>query len=189
MCRVKVPRQGLQISRASLRSSQGKQLRCCCAEQTAPDACAWDAGMSRATSGTRYDLCIRQDDMDHVDIQALSSHLRQRRDTVWDNLDICPRTCPTEDSRLCTYKNWFARPADRHARSLLNLPLSMRCMQRLLRFRMGCHKLPRGTSDSDPASPGHIVSQYCMLASYAKTKLILYIVPAGCLMRWEAHCV
>ena len=33
----------------------------------------------------------------------------------------------------------------RHARSLLDLPLSMRCMQRLLRFRMGCHKLPRDT--------------------------------------------
>ena len=48
-------------------------------------------------------------------------------------------------SRLCTYKNWFARPAGRHARSLLDLPLSLRCMQRLLRFRMGCHKLPRDT--------------------------------------------
>ncbi len=31
------------------------------------------------------------------------------------------------------------------ARSLLDLPLSMRCMHRFLRFRMGCHKLPRDT--------------------------------------------
>ena len=61
------------------------------------------------------------------------------------SLDICPRTCPTEDSRLCTYKDWFVRPAGRYARSLLDLPLSMRCMQRLLRFRMSCHKLPRNT--------------------------------------------
>ena len=71
--------------------------------------------------------------------------LRQRRDVVWDILDICSRTCPTEDLHLCTYKNWFARPAERHARSLLDLPLSTRCMQRLLRFRVGCHKLPRDT--------------------------------------------
>ena len=123
-------------------------------------------------------------------MQVLSSHLRQRRDVVWDNLDICPRTCPTKDSRLCTYKNWFARPADCYARSFLDLPLSMRCMQRLLRFRLGCHKLPRDTSDSYPASPGHVVSQYCMLALCAKTKLILYIIVlAGCLRRWEANCI
>ena len=83
--------------------------------------------------------------MDHIDVQVLSFHLTQRRDAVWKNLDNCPRTCPTEDSRLCTYKNWCARPADRRTRSLLNLPLSMRCMQRLPRFRMGCHKLPRDT--------------------------------------------
>ena len=33
--------------------------------------------------------------MDQIDVQVLSSHLRQRRDAVWDSLDICPRTCPT----------------------------------------------------------------------------------------------
>ena len=77
--------------------------------------------------------------------QVLSSHLGQRRDVVWDNLDICLRTCPTEDSRLCSYNNWFARPAGHHAGSLRDLPLSMCCMQRLLRFRMGYHKLPRDT--------------------------------------------
>ena len=105
MCRVKVQQQGLQNSRASLRSSQGKQLRYCCVKQMALDACAWAVSMSHAMSGTGYDLCIRQDDMDHADIQVSSSHLRQRRDAVWYNLDICPRTCPTKNSRLCTYKN------------------------------------------------------------------------------------
>ena len=45
-------------------------------------ACA--SSMSRAIRGTGYDLCIRQDDMHHIDIQVLSSHLscRQRRDGV-----------------------------------------------------------------------------------------------------------
>ena len=38
---------------------------------------------------------------------------------------------------------WFARPAEKHARSLLDLPVSRRCMQHFLRFRMGCHRLPR----------------------------------------------
>ena len=106
------------------------------------DACVWASSVTGEIRGTGYDLCIRQDDMDHIDVQVLFSHLRQRRGAVWDNLDICPWTSPTEDLRLCTYKNWFARPAGRHDRSLLDLPLSMRSMQR---FRMGCHKLPRDT--------------------------------------------
>jgi hypothetical protein len=43
--------------------------------------------------------------------------------------------CPIEDSSLCTYKKWFAGHEARNARSLLDLALSMRCMQH---FRMGC---------------------------------------------------
>ena len=39
-----------------------------------------------------------------MDVQVLSSHLRQRRNGVWDNLDKCPRTCPTGDLRLCSTK-------------------------------------------------------------------------------------
>ena len=74
-------------------------------KQMALDACAWASSVSRAIRGPGYDLCIKQDDMDHIDIQVLSFHLRQCWDAVWDDLDICPRTCPTEDSRLCTYKN------------------------------------------------------------------------------------
>jgi hypothetical protein len=61
---------------------------------------------------------------------------------VWDNLDICPRTSPNKDSRLCTYRNGFHRPAGRHTRSLLDSALSMRCMQR---FRMCCYMLPIDT--------------------------------------------
>lgn len=80
--------------------------------------------------------------MDHIDMQVLSLHSTQRRNAVWDNLGICSRNCPTEDSRQCTHKNWFAMPAGNHiwdmqAGTLLDLLLSMRCMQRLLRFRMG----------------------------------------------------
>ena len=127
---------------------------------TGPLAC-------RGNQGTGYYLCIRQDDMDQIDIQVLSSHLGQRRDAGWDNLDNCPRTCPTEDLCLCSCRVWFARPAGRHARSLLDLPLSMRSMQRLLRFRMGCHKLP-GDNGCGLCVPR--LNRFCN-------------VPAGCLNR------
>ena len=137
------------------------------------DACTWAACVSKAVRGTGYDPSIRQGAMDHhdVDLQVLSSHLRQRKDAVWECLNICPRTCPTEKSRLCTYKNWFPRPAGRHGRSLSLEDLwtfLCACMQRLLRFRMGCHKLPRDTG--------------CWL-HVPRLNRKLYNVPAGCLRR------
>ena len=103
----------------------------------------WAHSMFRAVRGTGYQLNIRCDDLDKILAPALTLMLEQRRDAVWDGLDICPRTCPSVNARLCTYAQWFARPAGRHARSLLDLPVSRRCMQRFLRFRMGCHRLPR----------------------------------------------
>lgn len=35
------------------------------------------------------------------------------------------------------------KPAEKHAMSLLNLPISQRCMQQFLHFRMSCHGLPK----------------------------------------------
>ena len=74
---------------------------------------------------------------------ALRQHLAQQRDAVWDGLDTCPRTCPSQKARCCTYSRWFARPLGKHARSLLDIRVSAACMKGLLRFRMGCHRLPR----------------------------------------------
>ncbi len=45
--------------------------------------------------------------------------------------------------RLCTYNAWFARPAVTHRKVIFRLPLSNKCVQSLLRFRLGCHNLPR----------------------------------------------
>ena len=78
-----------------------------------------------------------------IDIPALRQHIMQQRDSVWEDLDICPRTCPSKRSRCCTYASWSARPPHRHARSLLDIPVSAASMKRLLRLRMGCHRLPR----------------------------------------------
>ena len=114
-------------------------------QRMALDASAWAKGVSSAIRRTGYHLPISQGDMIHIDVHVLSAHLRQRRYAIWKNLDICPRTCPTRDSRMCTYEVWAARSADCNARSLLDLPLSVRCMHRFLRFEMGCHKLARDT--------------------------------------------
>ena len=53
-----------------------------------------------------------------------------------------PRTCPSQDASLCTYDAWFARPDSVHPKAILRLALSDRCVEALLRFRMGSHNLP-----------------------------------------------
>ena len=105
----------------------------------------WAHSMFKAIRGVGYQHLIKCDNLDQIDISALAFMLSQRRDAVWSSLDICltSRTCPSLNAKLCTYATWFARPTEKHARSLLDLPVSRRCMQRFLRFRMGCHGLPR----------------------------------------------
>ena len=61
---------------------------------------------------------------------------------LWNNLDFCPRTCPSQNATLCTYSRWFSRPLGLRHPSLLQLPISACCMRVLLRFRLGCHSLP-----------------------------------------------
>ena len=87
----------------------------------------WAGSMYRDVINTGYQLAIRLDDMHAIDITALHHFITQRRDAVWEGLDVCPRTCPSAGARLCTYAAWFARPPHKHARSLLDLPLSSRC--------------------------------------------------------------
>ena len=87
-------------------------------------------------------------------------HLRQRWDAVWDGLDTCPRTCPTEDSRLCRYKNWFARPAGRLLGHFWICPSPCATCSTCCACAL------------EMAAPGTLC---------AKNKQSLYIVPAGCL--------
>ena len=126
----------------------------------------WAHSMFKAIRGIGYQLTIRCDDLDQIDISALSLMLAQRRDAVWDGLDICPRTCPSLNAKLCTYKTWFVRPADKHARSLLDLPVSRRCMQRFLRFRiregLGCF-------------PNAVVPHYRSATSASRASTVSYI--------------
>ena len=115
----------------------------CCTAAVASAHRNWAWCMFKAVRATGYELGIRIDDLDIIHISALKQHLTQRQDAIWDGLDVCPRTCPSQKARCCTCFRWFARPPDKHARSLLNIPVSAACMKGLLRFRMGCHRLPR----------------------------------------------
>ena len=115
----------------------------CCTAAVVSSCPNWAWSMCRAIRGTGYELGIRVDDMDVIDITALKQHITQQQASIWDGLGVCPRTCPSQKVRCCTYLRWFARPLDEHARSLLNILVSAACMKGLLKFRMGCHRLPK----------------------------------------------
>ena len=53
--------------------------------------------MFKATRGIGYLINIRSDDLDQIDMSALSLMLRQRTDAVWDGLDICPQDMPVTE--------------------------------------------------------------------------------------------
>ena len=115
----------------------------CCSAAVSLSRHNWAWSMFRAIRATGYELCIRADDMDMIDVGALKQHLARQQSAAWDGLDVSPRTCPSPKSRHCTYLRWFARPSGKSARTLLDIPVSATCMKGLLRFRMGVHRLPR----------------------------------------------
>ena len=82
------------------------------------------------------------------------------------------------DSRMCTNRKCFARPADRNARSFSNLPLSMRCMHRFLRFRMGCHKLPRHTGCLPGVPRQDRICMMCQQGVLGDEKHLMFECPA-----------
>ena len=134
----------------------------------------WAGSMYRAIIDTGYQLAIRLDDMDAIDITALRHFITQRRDAVWEGLDVCPRTCPSVGARLCTYAAWFARPPHKHARSLLDLPLSSRCMQTLFRFRMGVHRLPKDEGSWNRVPRHERLCLLCNLGSLCDEKHVVF---------------
>jgi len=97
-------------------------------------------------SGVRgYMLDIRVDDLDPIAEATFSSHLRdscdadwQRLIANWQDLYVNPRTPPP--SKLCTY---LTRPIGIHSETIFRLALLHRCIKAILKFKTGCHNLPR----------------------------------------------
>ena len=71
-----------------------------------------------------------------------------------DDVDTCPRTCPSAGAMVCTYRRWFLREPGQGGRPFFQLPANARKITQLMRFRLGCHGLPsdvgRHRADSLP---------------------------------------
>ncbi len=63
-------------------------------------------GLALVIKGVRalgYDLVISAANMTHIDLPKFTQVLADRMNSVWQDIDFCPRTCPTHKSHLCTY--------------------------------------------------------------------------------------
>jgi hypothetical protein len=115
----------------------------------------WAWGMLHSLKAVGYVLTVRVDTMECIDLGCLEKKLERRQSGVWDKQHVCPRTCPSIGAKLCTYYRWFF-PSHRpyrlssHHPHVLRLPLSTRRMRQFLRFRMGCHGLPRDNAGWGP---------------------------------------
>ena len=70
--------------------------------------------------------------MDSIDTTALRQHMVQKRDSMWDDLDICRRDCPFELSGCYIYARWFAKASRQACPLTAGCPVSAACMMGLL---------------------------------------------------------
>ena len=122
-----------------------------CLSSPGPSRCSMDVACPTDTPwafmrGLRtmgYEYTIRCDTLIPVDVANVMLLLDAPDRQLWEGVNICPRTGPSEDATLCTYVRWFDRPAGLwQPGPLVMQALSARCMRTLLRFRMGSHSLP-----------------------------------------------
>lgn len=114
-------------------------------------------------------------DMVHLDVERVCQLLDGK--AVWQNLHICPRTCPSNNARLCTYKAWCARPDSCSRKSYVNLSLSASCLRKVLKFRMGCHGLPRNSGSWAGVPRVDRVCSFCGAGSMGDERHLVFECP------------
>ena len=158
----------------------------CLHKRLALDACRaavchnvrnWAWGVYYACKGAGYALSIRINGMDRIDVASLRSKLSTSMNAEWLNLDVCPRTCVSRGARLCTYLRWFAKPAGEQ-RSCLKVLVSASRMRRFLRFRVGCHGLPRDTGGRHRTARLSRTCPACDTGAIGDEKHLIFECPA-----------
>ena len=126
-----------------------------------------------------YDYTIRCDTLIPVDVANVMLLLDAPDRQLWEGVDICPRTGPSDDATLCTYVRWFARPAGlRQPSPLMMQPLSARCMRTLLRFRMGSQSLPIVLGRRTGVPRAQRLCQRCNLHAVHDERHLVFECPA-----------
>ena len=105
-------------------------------------------------------IFLQQAAVETAAIGRLQALLTDGRQSVLCDFDICPGTAPSQGARKCTYERWFRKPSWAGA-SPMTLPLTHAAMQRFLRFRTGCHGLPKDVGSQSGVPRHQRVCQLC----------------------------
>ena len=66
----------------------------------------------------------------------------KRREQVWENLHVTPRTGPSKGAKLCTYHHWSGQPSNLRFEPYYELPMGVSKLWALVQFGLGSHTLP-----------------------------------------------
>ena len=101
----------------------------------------WAWSLQQRLSDLGYVFQLDHRCMVPIDIAAALKLLDAREQQCWD-CDVCPRTCDTVGATFCKYLRWFALPDGAASNAFFRLPLGPSRVFQIVRFRLGCHKLP-----------------------------------------------
>ena len=137
----------------------------------------WAWAMFKGIRDMGYDMVISAIDMVHLDVRRICQLLDDKVNALWHDLDCSPRTCPSSKARLCTYNAWCARPDSCRKKSYVNLPLSASRLRQVLKFRMGCHGLPRDSGSWAGVPRVDRVCRFCGIGSMGDERHIVFECP------------
>jgi exonuclease III len=150
-----------------------------CRDAVARGVRNWAFGFFTGLRRIGYPLTIRCDTLISVDPSTVRCLIQDLADRVWQDLGLCPRTCPSSGAQLCTYLRWFARPAYLpHRTSVLRLPLGLRRLRLFLRFRMGCHDLPSDAGRRMGVPRLQRVCPRCSIGEVGDERHLVFTCPA-----------
>ena len=113
------------------------------ADAQQPLLCAnWAAGVDRQFRDLGMGSPFTSSGIGALDSLGFMGRLAKRREQVWENLHVSPRTAPSKGAKLCTYHHWFGRPSSLRFQPYYELPMDITRLRALVQFRLGSHTLP-----------------------------------------------
>ena len=129
------------------------------ADARQPLMCAsWAAGVDKQFRDLGMGSPFLSSGIGSLDSLGFMSRSAKRREQVWENLHVSPRTAPSKGAKLCIYHHWFGRPSNLRFEPYYELPMGISKLRALVQFRLGSHILPieQFCQASPPAPPSPV---------------------------------
>ena len=85
----------------------------------------WAAGVDKQFRDLNMGSPFVSSGIGALDSLGFLSRSAKRREQVWENLHVSPRTAPSKGAKLCTYHQWFGRPSNLQFQPYYELPMGI----------------------------------------------------------------